>query len=71
MSPIVHVNQVSEPGASSDKSGIAGKFDIEATALPQLHQLMLTAQSYALGALNAAQHSLVTSQKNQKTFSRL
>ena len=49
--PMIQVNQVSEPaGASSGKSGILEKFDIEATALPQLHQLELTAQSHALGA---------------------
>ena len=37
-----------------------GKFDIEATALPQLHQLRLTA--HVLEAPNAALYSLVTSQ---------
>ena len=49
-----------ESGALSGKSGISGKFDIRVTALPQLHQLRLTA--HVLEAPNAALHSLVTSQ---------
>ena len=46
-----------------------GKFDIEATALPQLQDYRATAQPHALEAPNAAPPSLMTSQKNwQKRF---
>lgn len=68
----VEFHDLGEPGsggsgAFSGKTGILGKLDIQATALPQLHKQRLTA--HALEAPNAALYSLVTSQKNrQKRF---
>ena len=56
----VEFQDAGKSGELSGISGVQGKLDIRPTALPQLHQLGLTA--HVLEAPNAALHSLVTSQ---------